>query len=214
MKNLSRILLVPALLVLMSSEKCTEEKDVDLVLGLPMEVEVLFHSTGSLNVHEDTDDVDIEAEIDLAGELDDAELDPEDVEEIALVQVFYKITQGQDGKEIQQGELEITRGTGTGGAFVPDATGTVDLATGFSAPAGTSTDWIDITNQLKPGINVLNDLAGDILTELQGGAAAQNTVIRYHVSGIVTPDTATDILWRIKLVIQATAKKKFDVPFG
>lgn len=214
MKNIRTLLLISALALPLTASTCTETKDVELVLGVPAEFPAQFTSDGSINHHDDVGVIDLREELDLANELDDADIDPGDVEEVQVVQVFYRITQPQAGRSIENGELQITRGSGTEGSFVP-AVGPVVVASGYTADASAVTPWIDITADLQSGINVLNALAADLLAEVQGGPAATNTAVEYHVIGDSVPaGEATDLKWEIKVVIQVVANREFDVPFS
>ncbi len=206
MKNLSRILLVPALALPLTAATCTSDKLVELVIGVTTTAE--FIASGETNVHEDTDTIDLKDDLDLAAELEDAEIDPADVQEIQLAQVFYRITQAEAGRSIEDGFLEFTRlGAPTPGPHL--------VVSGFDADASAVTDWIDITPLLQPGINQLNAMMDEILTELQGGPVAANTEIEYHVQGNSVPAaTPTNFRWEVKLVFQVVGEREFEVPFG
>lgn len=204
MKNLTKILLLPALALPLTAGTCTSDKLVELVIGLPTEAE--FISLGELNTHSDTQDVDIKQDMDVEGELDDAGVDPADIDELSVVQIFYKITVPEAGRTIENGSLEFQR-LGVGGTHL--------LVSGFSADIGTATDWIDITDHLQVGINDINTFLDEYLTELQGGATVTNTTFRYTISGDSSPAaTPTNFQWRVKIVIQAVTAKEFEIPFG
>jgi hypothetical protein len=215
MKSLRRILVLLALALPLTASTCTETKPVDIVLGVPTEIELTINSSGGQNYHEDTDAVDLREDLDLASELDDAGIDANDVTSIKVVQVFYEITGPQAGKSVENGDLQVARGTISGPTFTV-SDGPVTVASGYALDLGTaSPDWIDITDTLRPGISILNDLAADLLVELKGGTTAQNTAVQYHVSGDVVPgDTATNVAWKLKIVIQVIATKDFEIPFG
>jgi hypothetical protein len=151
--------------------------------------------------------VDIKEDMDVEAALDDADVDPADIDELQVVQVFYKVTRAEAGRTIDNGLLEFTR-VNVGGPFV--------LASGFSADMGAETDWIDVTDHLQPGINQINNFLSEYLAELKGtGPPVQNTQFMYHVSGNSNPgSTPTNFQWRVKIVIQATTQKEFEIPFG
>ncbi|MFN8177323.1 MAG: hypothetical protein U0167_05315 [bacterium] len=215
MKNLRRILVLLALGLPLTAGTCTNTKAVDIVLGVPTEIELTINSSGGQNYHEDIDAVDLATDLDLSGKLDDAGIQASDVKTIKVVQVFYEITSAQAGKQVVNGHLDVTRGSIVGGLFTPSG-GNVSVASGWTADLGTvSPDWIDITDTLDPGISTLNDIASDLLKQLKDGTPAVNTAVQYHVSGDVNPnDTETNVTWKLKIVIQVLATKDFEIPFG
>lgn len=206
MKNLTRILLVPALALPLTAATCTSDKIVQLVIGVPTTAE--FVASGETNFHDDTDTINVKEDLDLEAELEDADIDPMDVEEIQLVQVFYRITVPEAGRSIENGFLEFTRP----GAASPGPHLVVD---GFTADASAVTDWIDLTELLQPGINEINDFLDECLAELQGGPAVTAGTFEYHVRGNSVPAaTPTNFQWEVKLVIQVVGEREFEVPFG
>lgn len=207
MKNLRTLLLVPALALALTAGTCTSDKIVELVIGVPTTAE--FIASGDVNTYDDTQTVDVKEDLDLESELDDAGIDPADVHEVQLVQVFYRITQPEAGRSITDGALEFTRP----GAASP---GPHLVISGFTADASAATDWIDVSELLQPGINQINDFLAEYLAELKGtGPPVSNTTFEYHVSGNSIPaSTPTDFRWELKLVIQVVGEREFTVPFG
>jgi len=207
MKNLRSILFLPALAFALTAGQCTDERIVELVIGVPTEIE--FLATGSVNTYQDTDTVDVKEDLDLESALDDADIDPEDVDEIQVVQVFYKITVPEAGRTITNGKLEFTRN----GAANP---GPHLIVNGFSASAAAVTDWIDVTDTLQPGIDQINTFLAECLTELKGGPAVANSSFTYTVSGDSNPAADPTLFqWRVKLVIQVVAERTFEeIPFA
>jgi len=216
MRNLRRILVLAALTLPLTASTCTKDKKVDVVLGVPTELDLAINSTGGQNWHQDIDAIDLRGNLDLSAKLSDAGIDPQDVKSIQVVQIFYRVTAPQTGKSVSNGLLEVTRGALIGPLFTPDGNGTVHVADGFAADLGTaSPDWVDITGTLDSGIGVLNAIATDLLKELKGEGSAQNTAVLYQVSGDVTPsDTATNVTWKLKIVIQVVSQRSFEIPFG
>ena len=202
--KITRNLLLPALLLPLTAGTCTSDKFVELVVGLPTEAE--FEASGELNIHDDEELIDVKEDMDVEGELDDAGVDPAEIQQLTAVQVFYKITVPEAGRTIEDGYLEFER-VGVGGTHL--------LVSGFSADCSQATDWIDVTDKLQPGINDINAFLAEYLVELQGGAPVQNTTFRYHVQGVSVPgDVETNFQWRFKVVIQARASREYEVPFG
>ena len=127
MKNLKNLLLL-ALMFPFLGATCAEDKLVSLSLGFPTTAR--FIAEGELNVHNDTQIVDVKAEIDLATELDNADIDPNDLDPdaIKVVQVFYRVIQPDPtpNRTIENAFLEVIE-AGSGGAPAV-------LVSGFSFP--------------------------------------------------------------------------------
>ena len=213
MKNLKNLLLL-ALMFPFLGATCAEDKLVSLSLGFPTTAR--FIAEGEISQHNDTQIVDVKADIDLATELDNADIDPNDLDPdaIKVVQVFYRVIQPDPtpNRTIENAFLEVIE-AGSGGAPAV-------LVSGFSFPAGTGnvggpTAWIEITDLLGAGgIALLNGFLEDCVTELQGGPAA-NASFQYTVQGDSAPsDVETNFQWEIKVVFQGTVQKTFEVPFG
>ena len=205
MKGLRRILLLPALALPLTAGTCTEEKIVDLVIGLP--TTATFLADGELNVHFDEALVDVKEDLDIAGALEDADLEASDIETIQIVQIFYRVSRPEAGRSIENGELQFTRVGAPGGSHL--------LVSGVDADMSAVTDWIDVTDKLQPGINEINAFLDECVAELQGGPPVVNTQFLYEVSGDSVPgEVPTDFEWQVKIVIQAVAKGEFEIPFG
>lgn len=211
---------LPALVLLLASlpllgSTCTEEKVVDLVIGFPTTVTVV--AEGELNTHFDSGTVDLKTGLDIAAELDDADVDPADLTAIRLVQVEYRVISpdaGDPNRTITNGTLTVARVVnGT-----PQAPAV--LVTGWTMPAGNANvadpkAWIDITSDLgSAGIALLNQYLVECVTALQGGPPVANPLIHYEVSGDSTdPAIATSFRYEIRLVFQTVVGKTFEVPF-
>ena len=207
MKNLRKFLLLPALALPLTAGTCTSNKVIDFVIGVPTTVE--FAATGSVNTYSDTNTVNVKDDLDLASALDDADLDANDVEEIQLVQVFYRVTVPEAGRSISNGSLEFTRlGAADPGPHV--------VISGFAADMSAATDWIDLTPDLQSGVTQINDFLEECLAELKGtGPPVTAGTFEYHVAGNTLPaDVATNFQWEVKLVIQVVATRELEVPFG
>jgi len=82
------------------------------------------------------------------------------------------------------------------------------LITGFSAACDKATGWIKVTPDAA-GVTELNHLLRDILTELQGGAVANDTFTYSIVNGVSTPlDTNTDFEYQLRLTISIVGSVK------
>ena len=207
MKNLRKWLLLPALVLPLTAGTCTSDKVVEFVIGTPTTVE--FLATGSVNTYDDTNTVNVKEDLDLENALDDADLDVNDVEEIQLVQVFYRVTVPEAGRSITNGALEFTRlGAADPGPHL--------VVSGFTADMSAATDWIDLTTDLQPGLTQVNDFLEECLAELKGtGPPVTAGTFEYHVSGNSIPASVpTNFQWEVKLVIQVVATRELEVPFG
>lgn len=184
---------------------CMEDKIVDLILTASAEAS--FEAVGEVNVHDDTDTVDLKAEIDLASVLADYEVDPADLDPDALKlsKIFYRVEVPEAGRSIADGTLTVQRQGAPSPAILVD---------GFSASMAAETDWIDITGLLgAAGVTMINDFLEECIVELQGGAAATNTEFTYHVSGTSNPqDDPSNFTWAVKIQLQGKVPTTFNLP--
>ncbi|HMB69220.1 MAG TPA: hypothetical protein VKU85_07900 [bacterium] len=194
---------------------CTDEKVVEIVIGFPTTVRLV--AEGEMNTHMDTDTVDIKADLDIPGALDDADVDPADLTDITVAQVFYRVVQpdtNDPNRTIVNGNLTVARVVGG----VPQAPAV--LVSGWSMNAGSAnvadpTAWIDITADIgAPGIALLNQLLDECVAELNGGLPVLNPEIQYSVSGDSNdPAIATLFEYEIKVVFQTVIPQTYEVPF-
>jgi hypothetical protein len=193
---------IPAALVLLALTSGTgcllfpqlKDKVVDLVTGGSVAAD--FQARGSTNVYSETKIIDIRDSIDIRKVLDDAGIDVEAVKSITLGGVSYRITKAQPTRQITNGTVMVQRSTG------PMDT----LVVNFIGDAGSVTGWITPTLHAA-GVAQLNDLMADILTELQGGALADE-VITYHVSGTSEPAGDTDFDYQLRITISIVGEVK------
>jgi hypothetical protein len=176
-----------------------ELKDKVVELATSGTVTADFHAQGVINSYTEIKTIDIRDSIDIAQVLDDAGIDVADVKSVTLGGVAYRIT-GADpttGRQITNGSITVQRQGGLA----------EDLVANFTANADAVTGWI--TPTLDPaGVTELNNLLADILTELQGGAAA-NEVITYTVSGNSVPvDVSSDFTYQLRLTISVVGEVK------
>jgi hypothetical protein len=191
---------------------CTKEKLVDLVIGLETEAE--FIASGSINTFEDEDSFVLAEEVDIEGALDDAGVNVSQLEPdaIKVARIFYKITQPEAGRSIENGLLQVRRIPPGGGGFGPPAI----LVSGFDADVSQATDWIDITDLVgAPGVTMLNEVFREVIEYLQAGSTGSTafSTISYVVSGDSVPlDTPTDFQWRVKVLFQGKVAQEFELP--
>src|SRR5688572_10085795 len=120
--------LLPLLAIPLMGESCTEEKVIFIAVGLDSTVG--FIASGELNVHDDTKTIDLREELDLDNNFDENDIDPEDIQNVKVSRVYYRVTVPEAGRSIENGNVEILR---QGGSFVP-------LVTGFNGDGSASTD--------------------------------------------------------------------------
>jgi hypothetical protein len=176
-----------------------ELKDKIVELATSGTVTADFHAQGIINTYTEIKTIDIRDSVDIAQVLTDAGIDVADVKKITVGGVAYRITAADPttGRQIQNGSITVQRQGGLA----------ADLVTNFTANADATTGWI--TPTLDPaGVTELNNLLADILTELQGGAAA-NEVITYTVSGNSVPaDVSSDFRYQLRLTISVVGTVK------
>jgi hypothetical protein len=195
--------LLPLLALPLMGDSCTEDKVIFIAVGL--DTTTGFVGSGELNTHDDTKTIDVKEDLDLGSSLNDNDINPQDVSSIKVSRVYYRVTKSELGREIQNGNVEITR--------IGDW-GPIPLISGFTAVATTTTDWIEITNLLEaPAVNQLNDFLDELLVEIKGGAAATNTELTYHVNGHTEPAAIpTDFEWELKVSFLVSAEEDVEVP--
>jgi len=203
-KKLLTLVALAAVAMLTMGSGCPiapEIKDKLVELAMGSSVADTLEAQGSINVDDEIDD--FSAAVDLAGILDDAGVDPNDVTAIQVAGVSYRVIRKDpdDAREIQGGTVTIQR---EGGAVTP-------LVTNFDEVVNTVTSYK--TAPLDPaGVTVLNTLLHDCLVAVQNNQALANPKITYHFSGVSAPTPATtDFSWAIKLDITITGKVKVKV---
>ncbi len=176
-----------------------ELKDKIVELATTGTVTADFHAQGIVNTYTEIKTINIRDSVDIAKVLTDAGIDVADVKKITVGGVAYRITVADPttGRQITNGSITVQRQGGLA----------ADLVTNLTANADAVTGWI--TPTLDPaGVTELNNLLADILTELQGGAAA-NEVITYTVSGNSVPvDVSSDFKYQLRLTISVVGTVK------
>jgi hypothetical protein len=179
-----------------------EIKDRIVELALTGDTVVEFHATGSSGVIDELKTINLRDSVDLVKILDDAGVDVNDVTNIALSGVAYRVSvaDANPSKQIAGGSVTIARG---GGSAQP-------LVTSFTAGAGAVSNFTTAPLDAA-GVTIINALLTDWLTEVQGGAPAVTT-ITYHATGTTTPAPSTDFYWQLKITLAVTGKVKVSVP--
>jgi hypothetical protein len=176
-------------------------KDKVIQLAVGGSTTALFHADGSINVSGDKDTVDIASQLDLNTIIRDAGVDPNDVLDIKLSGVSYRVTRL---------DPEPTRAIANGNVFITRQGGTEQtLVANFSEnPVNAVTSYK--TAPLDPaGVAVLNGLLHDILLAVQANSSTvPNSQVIYRFFGTSTPTTVTtDFDWEIKVDITVVGKK-------
>jgi len=194
--------LLPLLALPLMGDSCTEDKVIFIAVGL--DTTTGFVASGVTNEIDDTKTIDVKEDLDLATNLDDNDIDPQDINSIKVSRVYYRVTVPEVGRTIEDGNVTITR---AGGATLP-------LVEGFSGDASVATDWIEITGLLQSeAVNDLNDFMQELLNELKGGAPVTNTEWTYNVTGTSTPvGDPSNFGWELKLSFLVSAEEDVEVP--
>ena len=178
-----------------------EMKDRIVELALTGDAVVEFHAIGVTGAIDELKTINLRDSVDLAGILADAGVDVNDVTNIALSGVAYRVSVADPNPSKQiDGNVTITQGGPPGKALV----------SGFTAGAGAVSSFTTAPLDTA-GVNVVNNLLTNWLKELQGGALA-NTIITYHATGTTPPAGNTDFYWQLKITLAVTGKVKVSVP--
>jgi hypothetical protein len=179
-----------------------EMKDRIVELALTGDAVVEFHATGSTGLIDELRTINLRDSVDLAKILADAGVDVNDVTNIALSGVAYRVSvaDANPSKQIVDGNVTIARGAG----------GPQPLVTSFTAGAGAVSSFTTAPLDAA-GVGIVNALLTDWLAELKGGALA-NTLITYHATGTTSPAPNTDFFWQLKITLAVTGKVKVTVP--
>lgn len=195
--------LLPLLALPLMGESCTKEKLIFLAVGI--DTTAGFVASGSTNVLDDTNQIDVKEDLDLTGVLEDNDIDAEEVNSIKVSRVYYRVTVPEAGRTITDGDVTIQRD----GVSSPLA-----LVSNFTGDASAATDWIEITDRLSSAaVTMLNTFMAECLTEAKGGAPAQNTTFTYSVSGTSNPvNVGTNFEWELKVSFLVDASQTVEVP--
>lgn len=198
--------LLPLLALPLMGESCTKEKVIFVAVGL--DTTAGFIATGSTNALVEDETIDVGAAVDLGTALDDSGVDVDEVDDINVSRVYYRITVPEAGRTVTGTTVNVVRGTGpaTGGSPV--------LLSNVTRDANVATDWIEITSSLNtPGVDVLNSLLDDLLAAEKNGTTAANPQIAYHITGTSNPGgDPTNFEWELKVSFNVKATQTLDVP--
>ncbi len=196
--------LLPLLALPLMGESCTEEKLVSLSIGADTTAE--FIAEGSENWTDETDVIDVNEDIDLAGALEDNDIDPNDVISAKISRIYYRVTvpDPNPARQIVNGNVSIERIN----------VGSSAIVNNFSGAAGAATDWIEITETLDgSGVILMNNFLADALSALQNGTSVPNPLFEYHVDGQSVPaEATTNFQWELKISFVIQGTQTFDVP--
>ncbi len=167
---------------------------------------------GVINNFDETDVIDVKAGLDIPSVLDEAGIDANDVDSIAVYGITYKTTQPDpnDQREIVNGQVTAQRGRLVGSTFT--ATGPeVVVISSFDQVVNDAT-----TDQTAPvsaqGVQMLNGLLQALLDEAKGQGFVDDSAIQYHVTGMSNPqDVQSNFKWRICVKVNIKGKVEVDV---
>ncbi len=178
-----------------------EEKLIELAVGSSITAELI--AEGELNVHDDIEVVDIADSLDLRQILDDAGIDYEDLKDIKLAGVAYRVTKPdpQPDRRIENATVTVMR---EGGAENP-------LVTAFSEDVNAVIDWKTAPLDAA-GVAVINGILADLVAEIRDGTPATNTKATFHVIGTSVPgNIETDFVWELKIIFTILGQIRIDM---
>jgi hypothetical protein len=179
------------------------DRVVSLVTG--GSIIVPLHAGGSTNLSADAKTINLRDSLDIAAVLKNAGVDADSVTSITVQSVQWRIVNPDPtaGRTING---SILVGTGALGA-------TSTLISNFSGSATAVTGWQTATLN-SAGMSQLNLLLAAILTELHGGAMADER-ISYAESGTSSPTSVnTNFDYEVKLTLSIVGKVKTKVLTG
>ena len=182
------------------------KKIVELALSGSTTVD--FVAVGILNTHDARKTIDVEKDLNLLKVLDDAGIRVADLKDIKLLSVSYRVTRPEaatPGREIQNGNVTIERGSG-GGTETP-------LVSNFNVLVNAATTFQAALLD-QAGVALVNALLQDILTKAKGGVPTNPDLrITYHVTGDSVPgNVPTDFDWQLKIEVSIVGTVTVDVP--
>ncbi|GJM44584.1 MAG: hypothetical protein DHS20C21_14260 [Gemmatimonadota bacterium] len=178
---------------------CAKDKLIALIIDA--DLIGVFQASGELNVHSDTDTINLRDELNLDQVVADQGVDVHAIDPDALKvkRIFYKIVTPEAGRSITNGQVSLDG---------------ISLATGLTVSAATATDWIDITTRLSAGgVIYVNSFLKAVVLDLQNGTSNAPPTVTYSVSGNSLPaDDPTDFVWSVKLEITGIVKQEYTLP--
>ena len=161
-----------------------------------------FVAAGVINVYNQAVTFNLSDELDLRAILDDAGIDVENVKNVKLTGVSYRVVVPDlnAGRAIQNGNVTVQRGSG---AVKP-------LVTDFNANASSVTSWTTAPLDTA-GVNLLNVLLEDILTSIKNGTTFPD-LVSTRVSGASVPvDATTNFTWELRLDVSIVGTVEISV---
>lgn len=195
-----------ALGLAVSGSSCPLVPDVDdkvVELALGGSTILTWEARGEVNDKGEEECFDLSDELDLNQILEDAGVDVEDVEDIALAGVSYRVIKADPvpGRAITNSNVSVKR----------DAGAYAQMITNFSAPADVTYDWVTAT--LDPaGVAVVNDMLDDLLAAIHSGGSipVSGCALWEGESTPVSVDTNFD--WQMKIDISIVGKIEVEIP--
>jgi len=195
-----------ALLLILPGAQCPqypEIKDLQVSLVADHHIELTFEARGSLNVHSDTDTIDV---ADLRAGLEDAGVDVAQIDSAWVTRVVYGVVAYNEtptDREIVDGRVEIERlDDGTSAVLFDDVDVEVYPLLGELVGA-----------PVEPGgVEYVNELLADVLWALKS-AVSPEFVVRGEASGVSEPQGRdTNFDWRVRIYFQIVGPAVLEVP--
>ncbi len=184
-----------------------KDRLVDLAVG--GSTTLTFQASGIINTYDDVGSEDLVGDVDLQKLLDDAGIKADDVVDVKLAGVSYRVSvpDPNAGRTIANATVQAGRGPGPGPGPTPTA-----LITNFTQNVDAATNWTQAP--LDPaGVALINGLLTDILTATKShSSVVPNPVVTYHVHGESQPaNVSTSFTWQLKLDLTIVGKIKVTI---
>ncbi|MDM7914928.1 MAG: hypothetical protein ACE15D_07100 [Candidatus Eisenbacteria bacterium] len=183
------ILAILLLGVALTGEVCTEDRNVDIVVGA--DVVAAFQARGTENALNDEEVVSLDEEIDLSQILEDNGIDS--LVSVSIEAVFVRVTK-QDPTSGRTVSGNVTVGTLPG----PDLA-LIDF-TSIEVNDEIYADWSPLSLE-APGVDLLNYVLQDLVDQINGGVSHPTAPdLVFKVSGVSEPQSVeTNFDWEFLL---------------
>ncbi len=179
-----------------------EDRVVEMAVGASTTLE--FVADGATNVWSESGDYNLATQIDISQILDDAGIDVEDVKDIKLSGVSYRVTvpDATPNRTVTASTLKASRGGGPATDLV---------VTNTSERVDAAFDW-KTAPLSAAGVTLINGLLTDILNAAKNHTAVANPVVSYTYDGTSTPvNVATQFTYQVRLDVSIVGTIKVKV---
>jgi len=176
-----------------------QDRLVDLAVG--GSTTLTIPASGVINTYDFTGPEDLNADLDLTSILDDAGIDVQDVKDVKLSGISYRVTVRDPNPGRTIANATVTAQSG-GGAAKP-------LVTNFTVKVDTVTTWTRAPLDTA-GVTVINNVLASVLNSVKHGGAVP--IITYHVLGQSNPQgVSTSFTWQLRLDVSVVGTIKVKV---